>query len=235
MNDAAAAVVGYVADRGLRARPLLVGVAGGVAVGKTAIAEGLRGAFGESSVDVVSTDGFLLPNATLLELGLAARKGFPESYDVESLRAFLMAARAAELPRSVPRYSHVTYDVDGVREVASVDVLIVEGVNVLSAAADLLHVGVYVDADEADVERWFRERFYALCTEAREDPRSFYRSFAMLSGPEVEAVADEVWRGVNLVNLREHIAPSATRADLVIAKGPDHVVRSVSVREHGGS
>jgi type I pantothenate kinase len=233
VNDAAAAIADYVARRGVSATPLIIGVAGGVAVGKTAVAEALRSAFGESLVDVVATDGFLFPNGVLLARGLAARKGFPESYDVAALRDFLTAARANELPCRVPRYSHITYDVEGTREVPRVDVLVVEGVNVLSAAADLLDVGVYVDAAEPDVERWYEQRFFALCAEARDDPQSFYRSFASMNESEQAAVADEVWRGVNLPNLRDHIAPSAARADLVITKGPDHAVRTVATRDDG--
>ena len=232
MTDAAAAVRALVDARRHASAPVVVGIAGAVAAGKSVLAEAVRDRLDERA-DVVSTDGFLLPNSVLQHRGLVDRKGFPESYDVAALRDFLTAARADELPRLVPRYSHISYDVEGTREVPAVDVLVVEGVNVLSAAADLVHVGVYVDAAEADVERWFVQRFFALCAEAREDPQSFYRSFASMSEPEQAAVADEVWRGVNLPNLRDHIAPSAARADLVITKGPEHAVRSVTTRDDG--
>jgi len=213
--------------------PVVVGIAGGVAAGKTTLALALRDDLRDRRVDVVGTDGFLRSNAELGARGLIARKGFPESYDVDALRAFLAGARGGRLPLRVPCYSHVTYDVDGAREVPTVDVLIVEGVNVLSAAADLLDVGVYVDADETDLETWFRRRFLELTAAAADDPTSFYRMFQGLDDAGVAAVADDVWRTVNLPNLRDHVAPSAAGARLVIHKGADHAVRAVDVRDDG--
>lgn len=231
MTDATAVVRPFV-DACSRA-PVVVGIAGAVASGKTTLAVGLRDDLPDQRVDVVSTDGFLLPNAELGARGLLARKGFPESYDVAALRAFLVGARDARLPLRVPCYSHVTYDVEGEREVPPVDVLIVEGVNVLSAAADLLDVGVYVDADEADLASWFRARFLELTAEAAHDPSSFYRAFQGLDDAGVAGVADDVWRSVNLPNLRDHIAPSAALARVVIHKAADHAVRTVDVRDDG--
>jgi type I pantothenate kinase len=139
------------------------------------------------------------------------------------------------LPLRVPCYSHRSYDVDGDREVPAVDVLIVEGVNVLAAAPDLLDVRVYVDVDEALLAIWFRARLLRLWAAGRDDPASFYSSpiFAGLDEGAVEALADQVWRGVNLVNLREHIAPSRRHADLVITLGPDHRVRAITTRDDG--
>jgi len=134
----------------------------------------------------------------------------------------------------VPCYSHRGYDVEGHREVPAVDVLIVEGVNVLVAAPDLLDVGVYVDVDESLLATWFRARLLALWAAGREDPTSFYSSpiFAGLDEAAVGALADGVWRSVNLVNLREHIAPSGRHADLVITLGPDHAVTHLETRDH---
>jgi len=213
--------------------PVVVGIAGAVAAGKTTLAVALRNAYPDRRVDVVATDGFLLPNTELAPRGLLARKGFPESYDVAALRTFLTAARAGRLPQRIPCYSHVVYDIDGDREVPAVDVLIVEGVNVLSAAADLLDLGVYVDAAETDLQAWFRHRFLELTAAAADDPHSFYRMFADLDDDAVARVADDVWRTVNLQNLRDHIAPSAARAGVVVHKGPDHAVRTVEVRDDG--
>jgi type I pantothenate kinase len=163
----------------------------------------------------------------LAQRGLVHRKGFPESDDVDALRSFLAAARGGGLPRAVPCYSHVTYDVVGERVVAPLDVLIVEGLNVLAAAADLLDVAVYLDASEEQLEAWFTGRFLALVAEARDDPSSFYRPFADLDADQAAQLADQVWRGVNLVNLREHVAPSRARAGCVITKGSHHEVVGV--------
>ena len=193
-SRAAAALVDMPADG---SRPVVLGIAGGVSVGKTTLADELRGDL-PGRVDVVGTDGFLFSNAVLAERGLVARKGFPESYDLDALRSFLIAARAGELPRLVPCYSHVTYDVAGERLVAPVDVLIVEGLNVLAAAADLLDVAVYLDAAEEHLEAWYRTRFLELVAEAEDDPSSFYRAFAGLDADQAARVAGEVWRAVNL-------------------------------------
>ena len=232
MTDAAAAVRALVDARRCPAAPVVVGIAGAVAAGKTVLAEAVRDGL-DGRVDVVATDGFLFPNSVLHARGLVARKGFPESYDVAALREFLGAARDGRLPRRVPCYSHLTYDVDGDREVPAVDVLIVEGVNVLGAAPDLVDVGVYLDVDETLLASWFRARLLALWAAGRGDPRSFYSSpvFAGLDEAAVGALADQVWRGVNLVNLREHIAPSGRHADLVITMGPDHVATRLETRD----
>jgi type I pantothenate kinase len=233
MTDAAAAVRALVDARRHASAPVVVGIAGAVAAGKSVLAEAVRDRLDERA-DVVSTDGFLLPNSVLQHRGLVDRKGFPESYDVAALRGFLGAARAGHLPLAVPCYSHRTYDVEGQREVPAVDVLIVEGVNVLVAAPDLLDVGVYVDVDEALLATWFRARLVALWSAGRDDPTSFYSSpiFAGLDEAAVGALADVVWRSVNLVNLREHIAPSGRYADLVVTMGPDHVVTHLETRDH---
>jgi type I pantothenate kinase len=233
MNDAVAAVRTLVDARARTAAPVVVGIAGAVAAGKTVLAEAVRDGL-DRPADVVSTDGFLFPNSVLQARRLVERKGFPESYDVAALRGFLNRAREGRLPQRVPCYSHLIYDVDGDREVPAVDVLVVEGVNVLAATSDLLDVAVYVDADEALLATWFRARLLRLWAAGRDDPRSFYSSpiFARLDEAAVGELADGVWRGVNLVNLREHIAPSRRHADLVITMGPDHVVTGVETREH---
>jgi type I pantothenate kinase len=233
MNDAVGAVRALVDARARTSTPVVVGIAGAVAAGKTVLAEAVRDDL-DRRADVVSTDGFLFPNSVLRERGLVERKGFPESYDVAALRRFLGAARDGRLPQRVPCYSHLIYDVEGEREVAAVDVLVVEGVNALAAAADLLDVAVYVDVDEALLATWYRARLISLWTAGRDDPTSFYSSpiFAGLDEAAVGALADGVWRSVNLVNLREHIAPSRRHADLVITMGPDHVVTNVETRDH---
>ena len=213
-------------------RPLLVGIAGGVAAGKTRLADAIRDALTEIRVDVVATDGFLYPNAELTRRGLLSQKGFPETYDDDRLRRFLAAVRAGELPQAVPSYSHDTYDVsDSTREIGPLDVLIIEGVNVLATASDLLDVGVYLDAAEADLEAWFGDRFVALCAAGRDDPTSFYRAFATLDPDAVAALATQVWRDVNQVNLRQHIAPSRDLATCVIEIGADHEVLRVTMRD----
>jgi type I pantothenate kinase len=211
--------------------PVVVGIAGGVAVGKTTLAAELGESLTGEPVTVVGTDGFLFSNAVLAARGLTARKGFPESFDVARLRGFLVAVRVGQLPQTVPRYSHVTYDIEGEEEVAAAPVVVIEGVNVLAAAADLLHVAVYLDAAESDLETWYIKRFRSFVATAADDPTSFYRRFAGLSDAEITSLAGRVWREVNLVNLRQHIAPSRAQATCIITKGPDQAILDVTTRD----
>jgi type I pantothenate kinase len=215
-----------------RARPgvtTLVAVTGPVAVGKSTLCEQFVDALdaGGATAAVVSTDGFLYPYAELERRGLMMRKGFPESYDVPALQAFLAMARDGAPDLSSPIYSHETYDIvpDEREQIGRVDVLVVEGVNALSATAGLVDLGVYIHAEEAVIERWYVERFHRLCAEAT--PGSFYSQFAGLTAAQIDGVAQHVWDTINLVNLRDYIEPSRVYADVIVEKLPDHRVGAV--------
>jgi type I pantothenate kinase len=213
------------------ARPVLVGIAGGVGVGKSTTAARIEGHLSAAAVtvEVVGTDAFLLPNDELERRDLGMRKGFPESFDTGALESFLRAVRAGAPDVRVPVYSHTTYDrvPDTERVVGPADVLIVEGVNALQPpVVDELDVAVYIDAAEEDMAAWFVERFLAFCEEARDDDESFYRGFVGMSAAQQRGIAEWTWREINLVNLREHIAPSQARATVVLSKRRDHSVRS---------
>ncbi len=238
MIAAAALLATLIAERSGAAAPVVVGITGAVASGKSTLAEALRAALVGDGLpaEVVTTDGFLLPNAVLAERGLTMHKGFPESYDVDALTAFVDGVRASEADVRVPIYSHETYDVQpgAGRPLGSCRVAVVEGVNALGALVGRLDLGVYLHAAEGDLERWYVERFRALCEEARTDPSSFYRAFVAMTPDEVDAIALSTWRGINLVSLREHILPTRDLADVVVTKGPDHRVTGIEVREHAG-
>jgi type I pantothenate kinase len=193
-----------------------------------------RGAVAGTRVEVVSTDGFLRPNAWLSDHGLLPHKGFPETYDVDALRTFVEAVHAGSPDIPVPVYSHILYDVvpDQVRVLPRADVVIVEGVNALSALAGRVELGIYLHAPEEQLEAWFIERFHALCAEAADDEASFYRTFAGMDLDQIDAIAHTVWRDVNLVNHREHIEPSRAHADCTVVKGAGHEVTAIEVREH---
>ena len=228
-----------VADRALARRvrrdaAVLVTLAGAVAAGKSTFADQMVTVFADrgAHAEVVSTDGFLFPDETLLERGLMHRKGYPDSYDAAALRRFADRVRAGERDLSVPVYSHITYDIVAgeAHELPPSDVVVIEGVNALGALAGRSDLGVYLHADEADLEAWYVDRFLALCAEARGDPESFYRRFADLDDAAVESLARSTWTHMNLPNLREHIAPTQSLADIVVVKGPGHVI--TEVREH---
>ena len=231
--DALAEIAAIVRSRRAERRTVVVGIAGAVASGKSTLAVQVRDALVPLGADVVSTDGFLLDNATLEARGLLVHKGFPDSYDVEAMTRFVTAVRAGTARVPAPVYSHEIYDVlpDRHQIVDRPDVVIIEGVNVLSALASLLDLRVYLDADEADLEAWYVKRFFDLVDEARHDPASFYSAFATMPPDQVRAAARSVWRGVNLVNLREFIAPSRALADCVVSKDHDHSVRDLWLRE----
>ena len=243
-HDADAATLDVVAELVLArtTSPAVVAIAGSVAVGKSTVARQLRDALvrldatsGEGALEavVLATDAFLRPNAELDAAGLTLRKGFPESYDHAALQRFLRAVRRGE-PARVPVYSHQAYDVVPGRSelIDAPDLVVLEGVNTLqpSSVAELVDVGIYLDAAEHDVERWFVERFARL-RRAPDAVDGFYGQFVDLDDETADAVARWTWREINLVNLREHIAPSADHADVVLHKGPDHRLDAVIVRD----
>lgn len=210
-----------------RGRPFIVGITGAVASGKSTLAGALAPLLAASgaTVEVVATDGFLLANAILDERGLTLRKGYPETYDLAALSTALRGARAG--PITVPAYSHVTYDIDPTlsRSIGQPDVLIIEGLALgLERPADpnLIDCLIYIEAAETDLETWFVARFMSLWEAAADDPASFYRRFRDRDAAGAEALARMVWSGINLPNLRDHIAPVRAFADLIVEKAADH-------------
>lgn len=227
-------------------RPYVVAIAGSVAVGKSTTARLLRALLSRwpdhGRVELVTTDGFLYPNAVLEERGLAERKGFPESYDMRRMIRFLADIRSTGRAEA-PIYSHHVYDVvEGTTAIDRPDILIFEGLNVLQigagaegarqpyTASDFFDLGLYIDAAPADVARWFEQRFMLLRETAFTDPQAFFHPLAVMPEADALAIAHRIWRDVNEANLVENILPSRARADVVVRKGADHRVEGLWLR-----
>jgi type I pantothenate kinase len=223
--------------------PFVIGVAGSVAVGKSTTSRLLRTLIaqwpGRPSVELVTTDSFLYPNATLVERGIMDRKGFPESYDRRALVRFVAAMKAGADQIPIPVYSHLSYDIvpDAGHVVRRPDVLIVEGLNVLQtpppgspAISDYFDFSIYVDARVEDVRQWFVDRLLALWHGAFTDPQSYFHQFTQLDEDEVASFAHQVWRDINEVNLVSNILPTRARATLVLHKARDHSVQRIRLR-----
>jgi type I pantothenate kinase len=228
--------------------PYIIGVAGSVAVGKSTTARVLQALLARwpnvPRVDLITTDGFLYPNAVLEREGLMERKGFPESYDLPTLLRFLSDVKAGRRPVRAPVYSHLTYDVlpNHWIDIERPDILIVEGLNVLQAGrpprdgkaipfvSDFFDFSVYLDADEDVLLAWYVDRFLTLRNTAFRDPKSYFHRYAKLDDIEAVEVATSIWSRINLVNLRENVLPTRQRADLILKKDASHQIEEVALR-----
>lgn len=204
-------------------KPFLLGITGGVAVGKSTVAAAI-GTAHEASV--ICTDGFLHSNAELAAAGLSMRKGFPESFDRGLLSEVLGDLRAGRTSE-VPRYSHLTYDRDGTAPVAPTTLVVVEGLHLGLLARDLIDLLIHLRADPSDNERWYVARFLELCAAGERDPSSFYAGFAGMSPDERIHLGHAFWREINLPNLVDHIEPQAPLADVVVTFDGGHRVERV--------
>ncbi|WP_409373424.1 type I pantothenate kinase [Pediococcus acidilactici] len=223
--------------------PFIVGISGSVAVGKSTTARLLQvllsNWFSDLKTQLITTDGFLYPNAELKRRHLMSRKGFPESYNMKELIHFLNAVKTGQKQIKVPKYSHQVYDVikDEYDVIDQPDILIVEGINVLQLPAnetiyvsDFFDWSIYVDAETDLIEKWFLERFGVLLDTAFHDPSNYYYQYAQMPREEAFAYAKKIWRDIDLKNLKEYILPTRFRADMILHKTEGHVMDNILVR-----
>lgn len=225
--------------------PFVIGVAGSVAVGKSTVSRLLRELLarweGTPRVELVTTDGFLFPNAELERRGILDRKGFPESYDRRALLRFVSLVKSGAPIVRAPFYSHLAYDIvpDAEIVVNAPDVLIIEGLNVLQppgpgrrlAVSDLFDFTIYVDARTSDIARWYEERFLSLQRGAFANPQSYFHRYVSLTEDEARERARQIWGSINEPNLVQNILPTRPRASLVLRKNSEHAVSSVLLRK----
>ena len=229
--------------------PFIIGIAGSVAVGKSTTARVLRALLARwpdhPRVDLVTTDGFLYPNAELERRGIMDRKGFPESFDTKALLSFLGQIKSGQNNVEAPVYSHFHYDIvdDQKTVVARPDILIVEGLNVLQPArlpaggkhipyvSDFFDFSIYMDAPSALIENWYIKRFMKLRATAFRDKAAYFHRYTSLDDDQAHAQATSIWRNINLKNLEENIKPTRQRARLILRKAADHTIESVSLRK----
>lgn len=228
--------------------PYVIGIAGSVAVGKSTTARIIQALLARwpnhPRVDLITTDGFLYPNAVLEAKSLMRRKGFPESYDVRRLLRFMADIKAGQAEVAAPVYSHQAYDIvpNLFHTVRAPDIVIVEGLNVLQTGdghrspprtfvSDFFDFSIYVDAEEDHVRQWYVERFHTLRNTVFQDERSYFHRYASLSTEDATETALQIWNDINGVNLRQNILPTRERAHLILEKTADHSVRGVKLRK----
>ena len=234
---------GIFLQKAIKRQPFIIGVSGSVAVGKSTTSRLLQillsRTFSNATVELVTTDGFLYPNAHLQEQNLLKRKGFPESYNMELLLDFLDNIKNGQ-NYQIPVYSHEIYDIvpDEKQSVTAADFVIVEGINVFQNPqnerlymTDFFDFSIYVDAEVENIETWYLDRFKKLLTLAKEDPNNYYHPFTSQPENKVMEFAQNVWKSINLVNLQDYIEPTRNRAEIILHKTENHEIDEIYLKK----
>lgn len=227
--------------------PFIIGVAGSVASGKSTFSRILELLLKKSlkgfNIKLLTTDGFLYPNSVLEKNNLMEKKGFPESYDIDSFYKFLSSVKAGVSKTYAPIYSHNLYDIipDEKLEIIDPDVVIIEGINVLQSAKskdkktilevqDFLNFSIYLDADERNLRQWYIDRFLSLRLAALNNKEDFFNRFSSTDIDQAKEIANSIWEKINLINLNENILPTKYKANLILKKNINHKTNEIWLR-----
>ena len=234
---------GIFLQKEIKKQPFIIGVSGSVAVGKSTTSRLLQillsRTFTNATVELVTTDGFLYPNQTLIESGILNRKGFPESYNMELLLDFLDRIKNGQNYK-IPVYSHEIYDIvpNEKQEIKAADFVIVEGINVFQNPqnerlymTDFFDFSIYVDAEVENIESWYLDRFKKLLALAKHDTDNYYHCFTTQPEEEVMALAHNIWETINLVNLIDYIEPTRNRAEVILHKAKNHEIDEIYLKK----
>ena len=227
--------------------PFIIGVAGSVASGKSTFSRILELLLKKSlkgfNIKLLTTDGFLYPNSVLEKNNLMEKKGFPESYDIDSFYKFLSSVKAGVSKTYAPIYSHNLYDIipDEKLEIIDPDVVIIEGINVLQSAKlkdrktileapDFINFSIYLDADERYLRQWYIDRFLSLRLAALNNKEDFFNRFSSTDIDQAKEIANSIWEKINLINLNENILPTKYKANLILKKNINHKTNEIWLR-----
>ncbi|MFZ3120379.1 MAG: hypothetical protein WA159_18915 [Variovorax sp.] len=100
----------------------------------------------------------------------------------------------------------------------------------MTIVSDFFDFSIYLDADEADIERWYIERFLLLRRTVFRTRGAYFRQLADLSPDEAPEAARRLWQDINWVNLLENILPARERVNVVLRKAADHTISEVWLR-----
>ncbi|BAC24660.1 coaA [Wigglesworthia glossinidia endosymbiont of Glossina brevipalpis] len=219
--------------------PYIISIFGSVSSGKSTTAKILKYYLTKQlknfNIQLVSLDGFLYCNKILIKKGIIKKKGFPESYNIEFLKKFLINFKLGKSYNLIPNYSHLFYDIIKSKKIIlKSDILILEGLNFFQKnkkkyyclnnnySYNLIDLNVYINAKESFIEEWYINRFLGFIRESKSKPYSYFSRYLNITEEKAIEKASKIWKNVNKINLIKNILPTKKYAHLIIEKNRNH-------------